>query len=97
LRLRIALLAALSIGSAAPTAHAADDNPLGLSVIETPDLRLIYLTPSLDYLTPHVVRTFTNSVRWQKERFGWIPSQPVGVFLKDFSDYGNAGASPMPV
>ena len=96
MRLRIALLAALSIGSAAPTAHAADDNPLGLSVIETPDLRLIYLTPSLDYLTPHVVRTFTNSVRWQKERFGWIPSQPVGVFLKDFSDYGNAGASPMP-
>ncbi len=97
-----ALLAALSIASAAlvalspSPAHAADDNPLGLSVIETPDLKLIYLTPTLDYLTPHVVRTFTNSVRWQKERFGWIPSQPVGVFLKDFSDYGNAGASPMP-
>ena len=89
----IALLIGFLIAS---TAHAADDNPLGLSFIETPDLRLIYLTPSLDYLTPHAIRTFTNSVRWQKERFGWIPSQPVGVFLKDFADYGNAGASPMP-
>ena len=94
MRLGIALLAGLSIVSAV---HADDDNPLGLSFIETADLRLIYLTPSLDYLTPHVVRTFTNSVRWQKERFGWIPSQRVGVFLKDFSDYGNAGASPMPL
>jgi hypothetical protein len=80
----------------APAARA-EDNPLGLSMIETPDLRLIFLSPSLDYLAPHVVRTFTNSLRWQREHFDWTPSQPVNVFLKDFSDYGNAGASPMPM
>jgi hypothetical protein len=74
----------------------ADDSPLGLSMVETPDLQLIYPSPSLDYLTPHLVRTFTNAHRWQRQRFGWIPSQPVSVMLKDFADYGNAGASPMP-
>lgn len=79
----------------APAVHA-EDNRLGLSMLETKDLRLIYLTPSLDYLTPHAVRTFTNSLSWQRDRFDWTPTQPVTVFLKDFSDYGNAGASAIP-
>ena len=92
MRIRAILLASFLAG---PAAHA-DDNPLGLSMIETKDLRLVYLSPSLDYLAPHAVRTYTNSLRWQRERFGWDPSQPVTIFLKDFSDYGNAGASPIP-
>ncbi|HWH82002.1 MAG TPA: hypothetical protein VNU71_07175 [Burkholderiaceae bacterium] len=81
---------------AAMPARAADANPLGLGLVETPDLRLIYPSPVLDYLVPHTIQTFTNSLRWQRERFGWLPSQPVTVFLKDFSDYGNAGATPLP-
>ncbi|WP_157615271.1 hypothetical protein [Rhizobacter sp. Root404] len=91
----IVLLAALMIGATAAAA-ADDSNPLGLGMVETPDLRLIYQTPTLDYLLPHTIQTFTNSLRWQRERFGWVPSQPVTVMLKDFSDYGNAGATPMP-
>ena len=79
----------------APVATA-DGNPLGLGLIETPDLRLVFPSPTLDYLTPHTIQTFTNSLRWQRQRFGWLPSQPVTVMLKDFSDYGNAGATPMP-
>ncbi len=75
---------------------AADDNPLGLSITLSPDLRQIYPSPQLDYLTPHVEATFANSLRWQKERFGWTPSQPVTVYLKDFADFGNAGATPTP-
>lgn len=88
----IVLLAGLV---AAPMAGA-DGNPLGLGLIETPDLRLVFPSPTLDYLTPHTIQTFTNSLRWQRERFGWVPSEPVTVMLKDFSDYGNAGATPMP-
>jgi hypothetical protein len=90
----IGLLAALCVAAAA---QAADDDPLGLGYVRTPDLVLIYPSPSLDYLVPHTVRTFTNSLRWQRERFGWTPSQSVAVMLKDFSDYGNAGASPIPL
>ena len=92
----IVLLAALMIGATGAAAAADDSNPLGLGMVETPDLRLIYQSPTLDYLLPHTIQTFTNSLRWQRERFGWVPSQPVTVMLKDFSDYGNAGATPMP-
>lgn len=91
-RLGVALLL---VGGAVVGAHA-DDNPLGLSFVTAPDLRLIYLSPSLDYLVPHVVGTFENSLRWQRARFGWTPSEPVTILLKDFSDHGNAGTSPAP-
>ncbi len=75
------------------TVAAADEgaSPLGLSYIETPDLRLVYFD-SLDYLVPHATRTFTTSHAWQRRIFGWVPSGPVGVFLKDFSDYGGGAA-----
>lgn len=74
-----------------PAVAIADENPLGMSYIETEDLRLIYFD-SLGFLSPHTVRTFTNSLAWQKKTFGWVPSQPTTVLLKDLSDYGNASA-----
>jgi hypothetical protein len=72
-----------------PVAAAADDNPLGISYVETKDLKLIYFD-SLAYLAPLAVRTFTNSLEWQRRTFGWVPSEPTIVLLKDFSDYGVA-------
>src|SRR5213075_2780691 len=71
-----------------PAMSAADDNPLGLSYVETKELRLIYFD-SLGYLVAHAVRTFTNSLEWQRRMFGWVPSEST-VLLSDFSDYGNA-------
>ena len=72
-------------------ASAEDDSPLGLSYVETKDLRLIYFD-SLSYLAPHAVRTFTNSQAWQRRLFGWVPSQATTILLNDFSDYGNGAA-----
>lgn len=72
-------------------AAAADESPLGLSYVETKDLRLIYFD-SLSYLAPHAVRTFTNSLGWQRRMFGWVPSQVTSILLNDFSDYGNGAA-----
>jgi hypothetical protein len=77
---------------ALPLATLADDeSSLGMSYVKTPDLHLIYFD-SLGYLTPYAVRTFTNSHRWQRRMFDWVPSQPTGVLLKDFSDVGNGAA-----
>ncbi|MEO8676457.1 MAG: hypothetical protein ABI569_12825 [Casimicrobiaceae bacterium] len=76
-------------------AAAADDNPLGMSYVETKDLKLIYFDP-LDYLAPYAVRTFTNSLEWQRRMFGWAPSQPTTILLKDLADYGNAAAGVAP-
>src|SRR5262245_37985810 len=72
-----------------PAAGAAEDSPVGLSRVDTSDLRLYY-PGSLSYLVPHSVRTFTNSMAWQRRMFGWVPSEPISVVLQDFSDYGNA-------
>ena len=77
-------------------AQAAEQSPLGLSYIETKDLRLVYFDPTLTYLTPHAVRTFTNALAWERRVLGWEPYEKTTVLLKDFSDYGNASATPLP-
>jgi hypothetical protein len=80
----------------AGAAQAQPSSPLGLSYIETRDLRLIYFDPTLTYLTPHAVRTFTNSLAWERRVLGWEPWEKTTLLLKDFSDYGNASATPLP-
>ncbi|HYR34132.1 MAG TPA: hypothetical protein VEQ87_07580 [Burkholderiales bacterium] len=77
-------------------AHAAEVSPLGLSFVETRDLRLVYFDPTLSYLAPHAARTFANSLAWQRRVLGWEPYEKTTVLLKDFADYGNAGASALP-
>ena len=74
---------------------AAADSDLGLSYVQTKDLDLIYVD-SLRYLVPHAVRTFTNSLTFQRKTFGWDPVEPTIVLLKDRSDYGGAGTNTLP-
>jgi len=81
-------LAALLLASLASTA-AADDGGLGLSYVQTKDVRIVYFD-SLDYLVPHAARTFANSLAWHRRTFGWLPSESTTILLKDLSDYGNA-------
>jgi hypothetical protein len=78
-----------------PVAAAADESPVGMSYVETKDLRLFYYD-SLGYLVPHAVRTFTNSLEWQRRMFGWVPSEPTTVMLQDFADYARALAISAP-
>ncbi len=66
-----------------------------MSFVETKEFKLIYFD-FLDYLAPHAVRTFTNSLAWQRRMFGWVPSEPSIVLLQDFADYGNATAAAAP-
>ena len=92
------LLACLGLvaGCLSPVASADEPaNPLGLSYLETADLRLIWFD-GLDYLAPHAAKTFANSLAWQRARFGWEPSEKVTVLLKDYADYGNAAAGVAP-
>ena len=78
-----------------PAAGMADDSPVGLSRVETSDLKLYY-PDSLGYLVPHALRTFTNSMAWQRRMFGWAPYEPTTLLLQDFSDYGNADTYAVP-
>ena len=78
-----------------PAAAVADESPVGISYVETKDLRLYYYD-YLSYLAPHAVRTFTNSLAWQRRTFGWAPSESTIVLLQDFADYGNASTYSAP-
>lgn len=49
-----------------PAAAVADQSPVDISYVETKDLRLYYYD-YLSYLAPHPVRTFTNSLKWQRQ------------------------------
>ena len=89
-RLLCLLLAVLPLAAAA-----AEDSPLGMSYVDTRDLRLIYFD-SLGYLEPHTIRTFTNSLEWQRRMLGWVPYEPTTVLLKDLEDFGNAAAISAP-
>jgi hypothetical protein len=86
------LLAWIGVAQAAP----AEESPLGLAYVDTRDMRLIYQDPTLAYLSPYAIRTFANSMAWQRRIFGWVPYERTTVLLKDFSDYGNASAGAAP-
>ena len=92
-RLLCALLALVPLVHAA---EAEEASPLALSYVLTKDMCLIFPDPTLSYLAPHAVRTFANSIAWQRRVFGWVPYEPTTVLLKDFSDYGNASAGASP-
>jgi len=67
-----------------------------MDMLETDDLRLLYLDPIQTHMVPHVVRSFHNSLNFQRDVFGWQPYDKTTVLLKDFRDYGNAAARGTP-
>jgi hypothetical protein len=73
------------------TGAAAEKSPVGISGIVTKDVGLYYYD-SLSNLAPYTLRTFTNSLAWQRKFLGWVPSEPTTVLLQDFADYGNTYA-----
>lgn len=85
------LLLVLTIGVSRPMAASFE-----MDKIETPEMRLLYFDPTETYLTPHILRSFRNSIDFQKRMFGWWPWEKTTVLLKDFTDYGNASAGSSP-
>jgi hypothetical protein len=89
-RLAIALLTLLIV-AAAPARAVAQ-----LKKVETQDVRLVYISPSEDYLVPHAARTFLRSDAFLKELFKFNPKEKTTLLLADISDQGNAGATSVP-
>ena len=71
------LLAASALLASSGVATASEEpSSLQMSFIETGDLKLIYFD-GLKYLTPYVVRSFTNSTNWQKRAPREMASRPM--------------------
>src|SRR5579872_859831 len=89
-------------GETAKTAQPATPAPslfkpeIDLSLLRTKDLSLLYFDPAETYLVPHVARSLENSLAFQKRIYDWKPWERTTVLLKDFADYGNAGARATP-
>jgi hypothetical protein len=67
-----------------------------LSTAHADRLRLVYFEGTETYLVPHAVRTFLNSLDFQRRILRYDPEQDVTVLLADFEDFGNAGATVIP-
>jgi hypothetical protein len=86
---RVAVMT-FAAGAAAPAAFAQ------LATLESRDLRLVYISPSQDYLAPFVASSYRASQRFLTTLFDYRPDEALTVLLVDFSDNGNAGASTVP-
>jgi len=73
-----------------------DASGIPLSTLETSNFSLLYFDPVQTYLTPYIGRALENAFDWHKKRFNWEPWDRTTVLLKDFGDYGNAGARSSP-
>ncbi|RPI02084.1 MAG: hypothetical protein EHM72_05040 [Calditrichaeota bacterium] len=67
------------------------------SIVSTEHMNLLYLGRPHEYIVPHLARCFTNSLEFEGQLFNYRPSEKTTVYLQDFSDYGNAGATAVPM
>jgi hypothetical protein len=86
----VALAAALAIVFAAAPA------PAQLTSYELPDIRIRFAGAPLEFVLPHVAACAENSLRFHEKLYGYTPSEPVTLFLEDFSDFGHGGANTVP-
>ena len=73
-----------------------DASGIDLSTLETKNVSMLYFDPVQTYLTPYVGRAFENALAYHKKLFDWEPWDRTTLLLKDFGDYGNAGARSSP-
>lgn len=64
--------------------------------IETEYLRLVYYSKTHEFLTPHIVRSFENSLRFHRSLFDYTPSEKITLILQDFGDFAGGGANTVP-
>ncbi len=93
MRYRLTIIGALTLLAVAATPVRAAAQ---LKKVETSEMRLVYISPSEDYLVPHAARTFLRSDKFLKNLFKFEPREKTTVLLADFSDVGNAGATSVP-
>jgi len=67
-----------------------------LCEFRTKNLNLIYAGKPMEYLVPYVGQCFQNALQYHCTLFNYRPSEKVTIFLEDFGDYGNAGATAIP-
>lgn len=67
-----------------------------LGSYEVGEIRILHPPGLVEYLVPHLAACSVNALRFHRELYGWTPSDPINIFLEDFSDFGHGGATTVP-
>jgi len=68
-----------------------------LNNIETEDFNVVSFGIGTKYVLNHSVRCAHNALNFHRELFDYEPREKISVFIQDFGDYGNGGATSIPV
>lgn len=65
---------------------------------ETPNVRLVYYSPTHAYLVPHLLRSFENSFSFHGKLWNYRvnPREKVSILFEDFADGIHGGATALP-
>ncbi len=61
-----------------------------LKFVETHNLRVLYYSPSEQFLVPPATQSLLSSLDKEYQLFGYVPSDKINVMLQDFSDMSQA-------
>jgi hypothetical protein len=88
-------LCALMLGTALASSFPVQAEPRLYSQ-ETKQFRIIYYSPSHEYLAPLLIRSLENASQFYRDKFGYQPQGKITVLIQDFDDsgYGAAGTVP---
>jgi hypothetical protein len=64
--------------------------------LKTADLNVLYYSTAHAYIVPHTTRSFTNTLNFYKHFWHYQMSEPLTLFLEDFSDWSNGGTTATP-
>ncbi|MEQ8240749.1 MAG: hypothetical protein RIA69_16135 [Cyclobacteriaceae bacterium] len=67
-----------------------------ITLLETTEANIVTYHPGHKYLLNHAARSFHNTLDFQKKLWGYEPTEKISVFIEDFGDFGNGGATSVP-
>ena len=67
-----------------------------LDKIETDDFDVVSFGMGTKYVLNHSVRCAHSALNFHRELFDYEPREKINVFIQDFGDYGNGGATSIP-
>ncbi len=74
-----------------------EDSPAQeLQCLRAGDLNLIYYSDTHSYVVPHLARCYLSTMKYYRNFWDYSSEEGVGIFLEDFSDWANGGATSSP-
>jgi len=67
-----------------------------LQNLRTDDLNLEYYSNAHSYIVPYLARCYTTTMNYYRNFWDYEPSERVNIFIEDFGDWSNGGASAVP-